>query len=288
MDEQVQEAPAADEGQTSEQQQVQEKVEQAMRRLKIDGEEKEIPEEQVLAAAQKWLAGDNRLQKAAEERKTVDQYMKEIEAFKKDPKNALKTAGLNPVEIAQAWLREQEEYEAMDEHQRENLTLKQKLAELEQRLEEEGKSKKEQQQQLMRQRAATEIDKEIGEALKEIGRKPTPRLVARLAETMIANLRTKGSRMPAKDALTKAESQLKAETTEWLEQLPPEDLLSFLPKKVVEAIRKSEVERVKKSDPMGKKFESEVKEKVAPKKEKRLSTDDWFKKKEEYFNRRAR
>jgi len=66
-------------------------------RLKIDGEELELDEGEVISRAQKATAADKRMMEAAELRKALQT---EVAAWRKNPRQALERLGVNPVEFA--------------------------------------------------------------------------------------------------------------------------------------------------------------------------------------------
>lgn len=241
-------------------------------RVKVYGEEREVPYEDLITGYQKGLAADEKFRKAAD-------YMKQIEAFKSDPRKALEEAGLDPYGIAESWLSEKLKMEQMTEQERDLYQKARGYDELQKKLKEKEDIEQKYKMKEAREAAAKEIDTEISEALSTLGRKPTPRLVARIAETMLANLSAKGQRIKAKDALSRVQQDYSAEIGEYLSGLSEDEALKLLPKSLTDAIRKAQVQKVKSQDPMGTGFKTTKKSEPSKTTEKqKIGTDEWLKK----------
>jgi len=248
-------------------------------KVKVDGTEEEIDLDTVKRDYQKYRSADKRFQEAASLRKAHEAEAKAIEKAKTgDFSELVKVAGDDKARAwAENYLLEFLEYQQLSPEQKENRTLKQQLADKEAA----EKSFKEQQEQTqlaqLQQQAAEEIDNELSEVIKAAGVRPTPRMIARIAETMLASLvdETK-PRMAAGDALKKTVSEMELELDDYLANMPVEKLIAKLPKKLRDELRRSEVDQVMSQAPQ--KARMKAAEDTGPiKSRKSMSTDDFFK-----------
>ena len=255
-------------------------------RLKIDQEEIEVDYDEMKRDAQKVRAADKRFKEASELRKAAEERHKEVESFQKDPWGYLKKSGNDPYELAESLLLERIKYEQMSDEQREALAAKMEAAELRKYKEEhEGKEKAKRDAELS-EKAVQSIDQDIGETLKSLGRKPTPRLVARIAETMLAHMSKSEGEVSAKNVIGSVQKEFQSDIHEYLSEMTPEQLREVLPKNLLDGLRRSDVEKAMSQDPTRSRrrvvsTDGTVKE--APKK--RLSWDDAFKDKDKQFGR---
>lgn len=269
-------------------------------RVKIDQEEREVDYDELISDYQTKQASNRRFQQAAEMMKELGATKAEIDAFKKDPVEALRRAGVNPRDWAEKLLLEEIEYEQMSPAEKRAIAAEQKAKELEEKLSAREKAEKQQAARQAEAKAVQEIDQEIGAALKELGRRPTPRLVARIAESLIADfeaslepLRARfgdnvpdeafGSvkRMSAGDAVKRVQQEYAKDIAEYLGSLGIEEARKILPKELLDGLRQHEVDAVLSQDPMrSRKTAPTESPRVKREKAKRMSSDDFFKLKE--------
>lgn len=289
-------------GQTSEQKAAQ----QAARlrfKAKIDGQEEdvELDEDTVKRDYQKWRAADKKFQDAARMMKEMGATKAEIEAFKKDPWAAVKAAGQDPYKLAEALLLEKIEYDDLSPAERRAMELERELNERKARDEEREKSAKEREREERDSQAAQEIDEEIGAALKAMGRRPTPRLIARVAETLIAEHERQIApliakfgdvekipehaylalkRLPASEAVSRVHKEYLSDITEFLGEMPIDEVAKLLPKKLLDGLREREVKAVLSQDPAGSRKIVRSEPQPARGAPKRMTSEEFFKQKE--------
>ena len=236
-------------------------------------------EDELIRRATHATAAQRRFDQAAKMRKEIQE---EREALRrKDNPNRMamlkKMIGSDEdlEELASSFLLERIKYNSLSDTEKENLNLKRQL-------DETGKEKKEREEREKKYRldqlnakAAQEIDAEIGEALKSFSSKPTPRLVMRIAEDMIAALNRKGGALKASDAIANVSKGLEADLLEYLENAPEEKVLALLPKRVRELLRKSNLAEVQ--SPFATRSRSEPRDERPPQRPKKMKTDDFFK-----------
>lgn len=229
------------------------------RRYKLkDGDfEEEIDEDEVVKRAQKVTAADRRFQEAANMRKGLNEVVQGMRTG--DVQSGLKTltrllgSEERAIEMAEHLLLEKIRYNALSDEQRENLDLKREKAE---RDTAEKAHRTQQEQEKRRQDLLThqtQIQTELMGALKEIGKRPTPRLLFRIAEDMMADhVKRRGTTKPgeqytpikASDAVRKGVASLESDISEYLTNLPAAELRRILPIKVQEALRQANVDDV--------------------------------------------
>ena len=250
-------------------------------RIKVDQEELELDYDDLIREAQKGRSADKRFKEAAAARK-------EAEAFLQDPWGYLKQKGKDPYEVAESLLLEKIRWESLSEEQQEALRAKMELEDYKRRDEDRQKAEAEAERQRISQQAIQEIDQDIADALKSIGRKPTPRLIARIAENLIAHLDKSGERVSAKQILGRVQSEYREDLREYLTHMTPEQLREFLPKELLDGLRKADVEKVLASDPARSKrriVSTEAQPGVKPRKA--MSWDEVFAEKDKrWANRR--
>lgn len=248
-------------------------------KVTIEGKETEVDIEELRQGYQMKQASQRRFEEAATLRKQAEQF---FDAFKKDPWTAAQQLGIDLDSAADAYYAEKLRLEMMDPKERELLEKDKKLKEYE---EKEASYKKDLEKQEIAQlqaQAMQEIDVEIGDVLKQSGMKSSPKVVARIAELMLASLE-KGERMPAAKAFERTNADLKDEVTTMLGSLPPDKILAMFPKDTVDAIRKHFVSQVTAEKPFS------VRRDATPSATKReapvKSTDEFFKRLEANFNK---
>lgn len=264
-------------------------------KVKVDKEELEVEVDELIKRYEHVSASNKRMKEAADLRK---QAQAELEALKKDPWSKIKELGHDPYDLAEKLLLEKMEYDGLSEGEKRALQAEMKLAQLEKAQQDQDKARSEFLRQQAEHQALKEIDSEISQALAEYGHKPTPRLIARIAETLLAHHETsrsklkeqfgeeipeeawtKAERLSAKDALKRVDEEYMSDILEYLEGMPVEKL----PKSLREKLREHELKQVLSQDPAGSRKPRQ--EMQASKKEKavRTSTDTFFARMDQKF-----
>lgn len=130
----------------------------------------------------------------------------------------------------------------------------------------------------LRQAAAEDLDEQITTAFKTTGLPMTPSRLERVAQYMDASLNATGTLMDAGKALARVQTEIRSDAKELLESMKPEDIREFLPKKVLDAIRKADIEDVRSQDPMRRTTQNgqQPPRRISDAKQKRMSTDTFF------------
>jgi len=253
-------------------------------KLKVNGRDMEFPEAEMIKRAQKAEAADERFRLASEKEKKTGDLESFAKALEGGDTNALEKR-LGPDKfrkMAEQYLLKYIEHQQLSPEQRRVLELEGQLKAREEQDAEAKTAKDQELQQIYSQKAAEDIDRELEETLKALGKKPTPRLVARIAEYMLSTLETKGERMPAKRALERTMADMKSDYAEYFADLPVEELRTMLSKNQLAALRKADIEAVTSQAPSNARRKS-TSEPVSKLASRRMSSDEAFKQLERKF-----
>lgn len=268
-------------------------------RVKIDEQDGEVDYDELVAGYQTRKAADKRFKAASEMLKRFKPQLDELDAFKKNPWEALRASGQDPYEVAEKLLLEKMEWEGLPDAERRARLAEMREQAVKAKLSEAEKAEKERRSQESEAKALQEIDDEIGNAIKATGRKATPRLIARITETLIAHHEaqleelhrhfgdeipdeayTRIQRLPAADAVNRTHREYVTDVREYAQGLSVEELEHVLSRDQLDGLRKREVDKVLAQDPIGSRKPRQASPSSARAKpqEKRMSTDDFFKK----------
>lgn len=213
-------------------------------KLKVDNEEVEVDIEELKRGYGHSKAANKRFKEASDKERQVSDLIKRTQS---GDLGWLK--GLVPDDklrdFAQKELLQYIEYEALPEHEKELRSERSRRESVEKMLKERDEKEGQEKQQAILTKAYQEIDQDITSVLKDIGKKPTPRLVRRIAEEMLATLEIEDAQpLTAKDAYRKAKHGITQDVTEYLEHADVNDLIKILPKPMLDAIRQQFVDGV--------------------------------------------
>lgn len=243
-------------------------------RIKVDGQELEVDIEELKRGYQLKQASHKKFQEAAEKEKQAGQIMQALESG--DLNFIVSKLGPQKARaLMEDYLIEQIQYENLPEAERRAIDAERRLKQFEQERQQEQQRLQQQEQERVMAQAHAELDREVGEALKELGRKPTPRLVIRIVDEMIARMDAKDQRITAKDAVKYAQKGILTDLSEYLPQLSDEELFQTIPKEVWERMRKHDVNRVTQASTQRRPKSSGNQPKNT--KPKRIGMDDYFK-----------
>lgn len=253
-------------------------------KLKVNGRDMEFPEAEMIKRAQRAEAADERFRLASEKEKKTGDLESFAKALEGGDTNALEKR-LGPDKfrkMAEQYLLKYIEHQQLSPEQRRVLELESQIKAREEQDAEAKTAKDKELQEIYGQKAAEDIDRELEETLKALGKKPTPRLVARIAEYMLSTLETKGERMPAKRALERTMADMKSDYAEYFADLSVEEVKAMLPKKTLDDLRRSDIEAVTSQAPSNARRKS-TSEPVSKLASRRMSSDEAFKQLERKF-----
>lgn len=201
-------------------------------KVKVDDTEEDVDEDELLKGYQKAKASDKRFQEAAQLRKEAEKEKQQIQDLikqVKDNPDLLEQLGIDLDGYSEKRMLRKLEQSLKSPQE---LELEE-LRSFKSKQEEQANKAKEVEAEKAKEReyaqASEQLDNEIFDALKEVGLKPTPRLVARMAEQLLATLDDEGNRVSAKDAFGRVKNDYQADVSELLENLEPSQLNEMFP-----------------------------------------------------------
>jgi hypothetical protein len=250
--------------------------------IKVNGKSKKVAidwnnEQDIIRRLQLAEASQPAMQRAAELEKFLQAHAMEL---KNNPRKVLEELGMNPDELAEAWITSklQEMEKSPEAKEREKM-----MAELESlRKEKEDlakKSQEEAQTRLMEQ-AHAELENEILEELQNNKKLPkSQKTVRRIYDAMLWAMDNGIDDVKVKDVVPAVEREIKAEFDEFLTNAPEDVLEYYVNQKIVDKMRKKRVASAVKAKEMPQ--TANVKEIIKPsaqedKEEKRIKSKDFF------------
>lgn len=257
-------------------------------KVKVNNQELEVPYEELVSGFGINQAAHQKFEAAAKMRKEVDTF---IDSLKSGNLRALKELGVPQDklrEFAEQELTEYLEYENLPEADKRRLAAEKERDKYKRQYEEYEQKAKQEQLATLEQQVTSELDSEIGEAIREIvsaegidpSRPVEPWFVKHVVDLMISQLETSddtSQRMTAKAASQRAWKGVENTVKSYLSSVNTDKLLQVLPPEVRDAIRKADV-----GDAVSQ-MQTRIRKKQADgsfrpkKKDNRVTTDDFFK-----------
>lgn len=253
---------------------------------KVNGREVEVDEATLLRDWQKYQSADERFRAASEKEKKYGKY-EEFERALQNKDLSILSKYVDPDTIRQfseKQLLDYLEYQGLTDEQRELIETKNRLKEYEDEKSETKKQREEQERLQVNGQAIQMLDKEIADTFRELGVKPTPAKIMRMAMHMEAALSQKEPVfMSGKEAYRRATKDINQDLNGYLESLDEKEIANVLPKKIIDAIRKQSIETAQAPFARNRSQENTGREtgtKV------RTTTDDFFKQLDNKYQRR--
>jgi hypothetical protein len=216
-------------------------------KLKVNGQEREYTEAEVLRRAQLAEAADEKFKTAAEKEKHFAQF---FEALRANPLAVLThpELGINFREVAENFLGEHVRKEMMDPVERELEELrefKRQQEESRTKAEEEGKKKQMTEKQRQLHQQATEYyDRKISDVLQASNLPKTPNTIKRVAE-VLQNAVNNGYELDVETAVDLVNEDYRGDIGSLTKGLDGEALIGVLGEEVVKKIRSFDIARMK-------------------------------------------
>lgn len=216
-------------------------------KLKVNNQEREVTEAELIRRAQLGYSADEKFQKANEIKSQAEDFFRML---KKDPMAVLMhpELGLDMRNLAENFLAGELKKEMMPPEQRELEELRAYRAEQQQAAEEAQKQQMTQAQQAefsrAQKRAATEYDTKITEVLQAADLPKQPRTVKRVAETLKAALE-KGYDLDIESAVDMVREEYLADFKQMFGGLKGESLTKFLGDDALREVRQFDLARLK-------------------------------------------
>lgn len=255
-------------------------------KLKVNDRDKEMDYDTMLKLAQKGLASDEVFRNASAKEKKM---MALIERARNGDLDWVEEiAGDKALSWAEKRLLKKIELEEMDPVQRELMTERERREALEREREQERRQVEMTKREQERVKFASEIDEKISSAFKASNLKLTPTRLERVAQLLDASLaKEEGTLLDPALAIKRVMADIKSDAVEYISSLSAAELRQVLPKNVLDALRKADVEDARAQDPMRRPTQNaqEPSRRVSNGKRMRMSTDDFFNKLEQRIGR---
>ncbi len=213
-------------------------------KVKVDGEEMEVDEDELLSNYQLKKASDKRFQEAMQARKQSEEF---IRLLKQDPAKVLShpSLGVDVKKWAEDYLITELKRETMTPEQREIEEYKAKLAKYQEQEEAEKKKQLESEREAVVQKYQEDYNKQIMGALETSGLPKTEFTVGRMIHYMSKALQN-GYELSAKDVTDLVKKDYQKDTQSLYSQLDAETLISILGEDIAKKIRKHDLDKIKK------------------------------------------
>jgi hypothetical protein len=222
-------------------------------KLKIDGEEVELTEDEVRKYASLGKAAQKRMQEAAEIRKQHEKLQSDVnvllQVLQNDPARVLGDLGIDPQKFAQELINKRLEDEAKTPEQKEKEDMLKKLQAAEKQVKDIEEKRKKEEQDRMTHEAATKIEREINEAIEANNMPKHPYFVRKVADLLILATARKID-VDAKDVIPIAKKQITEEFRSLTGVLPEELLEEILGNDKVASLRRRYLQKLKKTPPI--------------------------------------
>ena len=238
------------------------KAEKKKYKVKIDNEESEVDEDELLKGYQLSKASQRRMQQASDLQKELESFVKEVKQNPMsllsklgiDVKDLVKQSGLSHKEMLKVYgddinelaasiLQEQIEDAMMSPAEKKAREYDRLMAqrEEEQKKQEEFQAKEAHQKAI--QQAEIDIQNEMVAALQEHGIKPTREILAQLAYEMAMQM-DRGIDVKASDIVKGSAAKKQVELAAFLKATDPSKLSEFLPEEVLKALNQQKLDKM--------------------------------------------
>lgn len=250
-------------------------------KIKVHDKESEVDYDTLIRLAQKGTGADEVFRSAAAKEKKFAALLDRAKEGDLDWIEEI--AGPKAREWAEKRLLREIELEQMSPEKREAMKERARAEKAEKELKTREEREQDAKMESFRQAAAQEIDTKLDEAFKKAGLPMTPSRIERVAQYLDASLSVDGALLDPAKAIARVQAEMRADAREILESLSAADLREFLPRKVLDAIRKGDVEDARAQDPLRRTTQDAPPRRITDAKQKRMSTDDYFNKLEKKF-----
>lgn len=213
-------------------------------KVKINNEELEVDEDELLRGYQTRKAADEKFREAAMARKQVE----EVISMLKDEDSVfevLSKLGYDPRELSEKYLVKRLEEETLSPQEKELREYKRKLAEFENAKKAEEERIQEEQRITLINKYTNDYSTQVVDALETSGLPKTPHTVKRMAYYLHQSLQ-RGYDLTAKDVVHLVKEDYMEEQKALFGSLDTDSITSLLGKETVEKLRKQELSKLKK------------------------------------------
>ena len=257
-------------------------------KVKVDGQEVEVDENELKRSYAHAKAAAKRMEEAAELRKSYQRQIQIAEGFEKwidnvknNPEALFGLAeqlGLDVDDIAMRRAAERLKYEYMDEDQRRAYDNERELRRYKDMEQRQAELQRQQAEQAYIAKARETVESEFVDFFTEQGVRPTPTMLARIAELKLGAAAA-GRSLSMADAFKRVQAEHQKARLEMLANLSDEDIKA-LPKESLQKLRQTDMRQYN----AGRRPTAQSAS--TPQVKKPMSTDDFFAMKDKQFSKR--
>jgi hypothetical protein len=220
-------------------------------KLKVDGAEEEVDEDEVLRRAQKYSAADKKFQEAAKVRKQAESF---IRALKENPKAVLSNPnlGINLREFAEKVLWEELQEELVPPEEKERRAEKAELERYREEKRQREEAARQQEQEQLKEKYRQDWSKKFNEALEQGGLPRTDWTVKQMAAYMKQALANGHKHIQPADVVELVKSDWVQAQKEMFQHFDAEKLIEVLGADAAEKIRQHDLKKFRPPEPEAK------------------------------------
>lgn len=215
-------------------------IQPKMYKLKIDGQEREYPEAEIIKRAQLAEAAEKRFEESARKERDMTALLK---AFEQDPYGVLKALGKDPRQLSENYLKGVYEVEQMPEADRRAHQLEQDLKREQSERQKLEQSIEEQRQASANQEIRQNLHQTIIGAMEKSALPKNERTVGRMSyymEHAIAN----DIPYTMDDIVDRTMKDLDNDSKSFITSRSEDDIIAMLPKNVIDKILKGTINKI--------------------------------------------
>lgn len=247
-------------------------------KVKFGGQEAEVDYDELVRGYQNAKESTRRYQEASQkltEAQKVDQAL-----ANGDTKFLVEKLGPEKArKIFEDYLIEQMQYEQLPPAEKALRSERQKREALEKQIADSQQEQQQAERERVSQAAYEDLDREVGDALKAVGKQATPRLALRILDHIEAGIRA-GAVVPASKAYEFAVQGIKEDIGHYMTDMPIEEAAKIIPKEFLDRLMSHQVNQVLDKKQAKRSPAPRAQESEAPK-----SINDWFKEKEKIIKK---
>ena len=256
-------------------------------KVKVDGQEMEVDENELKRSYAHAKAAAKRMEEASEMRKSYQRQIQIAEGFEKwidnvktNPEALFSLAeqlGLDVDDIAMKRAAERLKYEYMDENERRAHDNERELSRYKQLEQQQQERQRQEAEHQYLAKARESVESEFVDFFTEQGVKPTPTMLARIAELKLGAAAA-GRSLSMADAYKRVSAEQQKARLDLIANLSDDDIKS-LPKESLQKLRQTDMRQYN----AGKRPTAQA---STPQSKTPMSTDDFFAMKEKQFSKR--
>jgi hypothetical protein len=244
-----------------------EQVEERKFKLKVYGQERELPEKDVIAAAQRFIAGQDAFKRTQKEQAQF------VERFKKDPWAVMQELELDPDQLAHDRLLAKIKRERMTPEQRELEDLKSEKQKWEEQRQQQEEVAKQQAYETNVAEIQNSTAQDIQETLSTLTDFAKDKSTAIKILDKMQNALNYGKVISAGEAVEMLRKE-REDLLKWAAESNPESIAKVLGQERIAKVSQSQIELAKKQAAEARKSGNSIISKNVP--DKAMSPDDWL------------